>query len=270
MKLVDEGQLEVTDKITKFFDDVPKDKRAITIRHLLTHTSGLRDSFGNDEDPMLRDELMRRILESPLKRPVGQRYMYSNAGYSMLGAIIEKVSGMGYEAYLRDRFFDPLGMKDTGYVLPKFDKSRLAIGYAGNGRRWGTLLDYPWLDDGPYWHLRCNGGILSTLDDMYTWHRALETDVVLPQKLRDEMFEPHVQEGPESKTYYGYGWVTATTVQGTKVIEHNGGNGFFFADMYRYVDEDVCFIIFTNCGDTMESTLDLRHMARGLRTELPD
>ena len=160
LKLADERKLRVHDPITRFIDNVPADKRSITIHHLLTHTSGLANGFGGDYDLISRDSLVRVMLSSPLENPPGSKYEYSNAGYSLLGAIMEKASGLPYERYLRDRVLLPAGAASTGYKLVDWTGKPVAVGYRGSGRL-GTPLEQRWADDGPSWHLRANGGLLA-------------------------------------------------------------------------------------------------------------
>ena len=141
--------------------------------------------------------------------------------------------------------FLPAGMHDTGYKLPGWPTSRIAVGYH-DGKRWGRITEKPWADDGPYWALRANGGIHSTLDDMLRWHVALSKDTVLSAAEREKMFHRHVSEGPGSDTYYGYGWSIGEAPWGGRLIEHNGGNGTFYADFLRFVDDDLVVILSTN------------------------
>jgi CubicO group peptidase (beta-lactamase class C family) len=148
LALSDDGRLRVSDAITKYFPDVPPDKQSITLHQLLTHSSGIVDLEGiGDFDPIGRDEFVRRAMQQALAFPPGEGYEYSNAGYSLLGAIIEEITGASYETFVRERFFLPAGMKDTGYILPKFDMQRLAQGYRA-GEKWGTVLEHPMADDG--------------------------------------------------------------------------------------------------------------------------
>ncbi len=207
VKLDSQGKLRVTDTIDKYFDDVPDDKRAITLHHLLTHSSGLRDAFGDDYEPVSRDEIVKRAMESKLLWAPGTQYRYSNAGYSLLAAIVELVTGDNYERYLHDELFVPAGMLHTGYQIPQWNPDQLAHGYLEDGEDSGTPIDHPWADDGPYWNLRGNGGILSTAEDMFRWHQALNGNGVLSEEAKAKYFTPYVQEGPRTKTYYGYGWV---------------------------------------------------------------
>jgi CubicO group peptidase (beta-lactamase class C family) len=165
----EDGRLRVEDPITAHFEGVPEDKRAITLHQLLTHSSGVVDLEGyGDWDPIGREELVERILAQPLAFEPGTGYQYSNAGYSLLGAIIERLTGGSYERFVRERFFVPLGMYETGYVQAGWGAGRLAQGYRGE-EPWGTVLDRPMAEDGPYWVLRANGGIHTTAYDMLRW-----------------------------------------------------------------------------------------------------
>ncbi len=245
LKLEEQGRLRVEDSISRFFTGVPADKQGITLHHLLTHTAGLIGDLGGDYQIMPRDSLVQLALASELQWAPGTRWDYSNLGYSLLGAIVELVSGQSYERYLHEQLFRPVGMEKTGYRIPQWTAEEVAVGYRGS-ERWGTPLDHAWAEDGPWWNLRANGGILSTIGDMYRWHRALQNDAVLSAASREKMFTPHAAENPEGSSHYGYGWAVFTTTRNTKLIAHNGGNGYFFADFRRYVDEGVVVILATN------------------------
>jgi CubicO group peptidase (beta-lactamase class C family) len=243
MRLEMEGKLSTEDPITKYFDEVPEEKRAITLHHLLTHSSGLMSELGGDYEVAPRDQVVRTMLAMRPGAKPGGRYRYSNGGYSMLAAIVEIASGQPYEQYLREKLFLPAGMKHTGYLLPDWSQIAVAHGVQRDGTDWGTPLDQRWGDDGPFWNLRGNGGILSTLGDMYRWHVALLGETVLSDAARQRIFTPHMPESSTGRTYYGYGWSIAKTRRGTKLITHNGGNGIFFADFHRFVDDGVVMII---------------------------
>jgi CubicO group peptidase (beta-lactamase class C family) len=245
LKLEMQGKLRVEDTIAKHLTGVPDDKKGITLHQLLTHTSGLDSDFAGDYDPVQRDEYVKRILASKLRTKPGDAYFYSNAGYSLLAAIVEIASGVPYEKFLRDNLFLPAGMKETGYKLPAWPPARIAVGYH-DAARWGRITEKPWAPDGPYWALRGNGGIHSTLDDMLRWHKALLSDTVLTSAEREKMFRRHVSEGPGSGSSYGYGWSLRDADWGGRLIEHNGGNGTFFADVLRFVDDDLVVILSTN------------------------
>jgi CubicO group peptidase (beta-lactamase class C family) len=246
LKLEMQGKLDVRDPISKYFSGVPKDKEAITLHHLLTHSAGLQSDFGDDFEKVSRDEIIKRALASKLRSKPGERYAYANSGYSLLGAIVEIVSGQGYETFLQENLFKPAGMTQTGYRLPKWRPEDVAVGYE-RGKRWGTEIEKPWAEDGPYWNLRCNGGIHSTIGDMYKWHLALEGEAVLSKAAKEKLFTPHVPEGGDS--FYGYGWGISKTARGTKLIGHNGSNGIFYAEFRRYVDEGVVVYCATNVDE---------------------
>jgi len=245
LKLQMMGKLSVKDPITQYFPDVPEDKKGITLHHLLTHTAGFPGAIGPDFDPITREEFIQLAMQTPLKREPGTLYEYSNVGYSLLGIIIELVSGKSYEQFLNQNLFKPAGLTHTGYLIPDWDKENLAHGYRGDND-WGTLLDHPWLEDGPGWHLRGNGGILSTVKDMHQWHKALEGNAVLGEEEKELYYHPHVREGENADSFYGYGWALFTTPRNTQLIAHNGGNPYFSADFLRYVEEDVVIIALAN------------------------
>jgi len=269
LKLEMQGKLKVEDPLSKFIPGVPPDKAGITLHHLLTHSSGLESGFGDDFEEVSREELVRRALASELRSPPGALYHYSNAGFSLLAAVVEIVSAGPYEAFLRENLFGPAGMRRTGSVLPKWSPDELARGYL-RGKDWGTFLDR-WPPSGPYWNQLGNGGILSTLPDMYRWHLALQGDTVLSKEEREKYFAPHVREGEGARSFYGYGWAIFTTTRGTRLIAHNGGNGILTADFLRFVDEGAVIIAFGNSSEFRAYQLgpQLERILFGGEIELP-
>ncbi|HVG08365.1 MAG TPA: serine hydrolase domain-containing protein [Thermoanaerobaculia bacterium] len=247
LKLEMQGKLSVSDPISKWFEGVPEDKKGITLHHLLTHSAGLEDVFGDDYEEMPRDRLVKAALGSKLLWAPGTRYRYSNAGYSLLATVVELASGKPYEEYVRENLWKPAGMTRTGYRLQA--KGPLAHGVDADGKDWGTPLDKAWAPDGPWWNLRGNGGVLSTTGDLYKWHRALEGEAILSKEAKAKMFTPHVAEDEEGSSHYGYGWAISKTARGTREIAHNGGNGIFNADFRRYLDDGIVLIIGSNRAD---------------------
>lgn len=249
LKLQDMGKLSVTDPLSKYFPEAPADKKDITLHQCLTHTAGFPDAFGDDYEQVDAAAFMQMAFENELIAPPGTEHHYSNVGYSVLGIIVEKVSGKGYEQFLRENLWLPAGMKKTGYLAPGHKPADLAVGYR-NGKRWGTALDRPWLPDGPGWHLRANGGVLSTAGDMYLWYKAINSDIILSEKARNQYFTPHVSETPdEGGTHYGYGWVIDNAPGMGRIIWHNGGNGVYNAFMGFAPDAKVCVVISSNSND---------------------
>lgn len=256
LKLEEARELSVSDPIHLYFADVPADKQGITIHHLLSHQAGLPPALGPDRERIGRDALVRRALDEDLLFEPGTAYEYSNVGFSLAAAIVELVSGKPYEQYLRETFFDPLGMSRTGYVLPDWNESDFAHGRTSDGGDWGTMMQL--LEGGPGWNLLGNGGIQSTVDDMERWHRALQGAEVLSAESKKKMYARHADEG--GGTWYGYGWSIEPTPWG-EMITHNGGNPYFFADYLRFPEEDVV-IYYTNAsGDRRHNRL-ARSLAR--------
>jgi CubicO group peptidase (beta-lactamase class C family) len=220
MKLEMAGKLRTTDTIDKYFPGAPDDKKSITLHQLLTHSAGLESDYGSgDAEQVSREEFLRRVFSRPLRTPPGAAYHYSNAGFSLLGMVVESLSGQTWEDFLHDQLFVPAGMRHTGAKLSRFQVADLPHGYA-NGEDRGTFTqDYG--PDGPHWNQRANGGVLSTVGDMYRWHLALQGEKILSADAKKKMFTPYVREGPDADTFYGYGWVVGKTPRGTTLIEHN-------------------------------------------------
>jgi CubicO group peptidase (beta-lactamase class C family) len=238
LKLEMMGKLRVTDPMSEFVGPVPPDKRSITLHHLLTHTAGLPESLGGDYEALSRRDMLDGALESELRSAPGTEHSYSNLGYSVLAAIVEEASGMGYEEFLAENLFAPAGMTQTGYVLPEWEPDRVAVEYDENGEPQGKPFDHPWAEHGPYWNLRGNGGMLSTARDMFRWHVALRGDEVLSESAKDKLFKPHVPEEEGGDSYYGYGWVVSPTDEG-RIVWHDGGNGWSLGVLARFPDQGV-------------------------------
>jgi CubicO group peptidase (beta-lactamase class C family) len=246
LKLEMMGKLRVSDPITAYIGPVPKDKREITVHHLLTHSSGLIDALGGDYEPVTREQMLAGALESRLRSRPGEKHHYSNLGYSVLGAIIEKVSGMGYEDFLAEHLFAPAGMTQTGYVLPEWRPHQVAVDYDARGRPHGRPFDHRWADAGPYWNLRGNGGLLSTARDMFRWHIALRRGTVLSRRAKKKLFKAHVREEPGGDSHYGYGWVVSESDRFGRVVWHNGGNRWSYGELARLLDAGVMVFWVTN------------------------
>ena len=157
-----DGGLATTDPLTEFVDDLPQDKRNITPHQLLTHTAGFIDQLGDDYDALAREEMLNAVAESQLRSTPGTEHHYSNAGYSVPAAVIEKVSDTGYEGHLATHLFAPAGMDHTGCVLPRGNRAQIAVEYDEVGALEGRPDEHRWDRDGPYRNLRGNGGVLST------------------------------------------------------------------------------------------------------------
>jgi CubicO group peptidase (beta-lactamase class C family) len=251
--LESDGKLRVTDAIEKYFGAIPDEKRTITIHHLLTHTSGLAVGFGGDYERVTRDEIVRRALASQLLTRPGERHAYSNAGYSLLAAIVEIVSKQPFETFIRERLFRRAGMTASGYLFPPSESHRFARGYRSD-QLWGVGSERALATNGEFWNLIGNGGVHSTLIDMYRWMVALERGRVVPAAARDKLFHPHVVSNPNYKgsnrpLHYGYGWNVWKQPSGKTLIWHLGGNNIFNAAVRYHVDDRRGIVYLTNVAE---------------------
>ena len=247
-KLAQDGKLKLDDRINQYFDNVPDDKAAITIEQLLTHTSGFTDILGPDAELIERDALVQKAFESKLKHDPGKKFLYSNVGYSVAATIIEKVSGLPHEQYIQEQILTPAGISSISYDVEEGGQDKLAVGYEGD-KRWGTLQEQPRLPDGPGWNWRGNGGFVSTVSDMFSWSDALQNDQIFSEETRSKIFGQHVLQ-EDGDLYYGYGWDIGTTSRGTTVINHDGGNGIFYARITWWIDEGIFLFTASNNAKT--------------------
>jgi CubicO group peptidase (beta-lactamase class C family) len=254
LKLEMMGELRVTDPIGTHLGPVPADKRRITLHHLLTHTSGLAEGLGDDYDVLSREDMLSGTLASRLVATPGEEFHYSNLGYSVLAAVVEKASGLGYEQFLARHLFSPAGMRDTGYVIPHWSQERIAVEYDETGTSQGRPNDHPWAQDGPHWNLRGNGGMLSTARDMFRWHQALTDDTVLSASARQKLFTPQVRI-PDTDMGYAYGWAVLDTAHG-KVAWHNGGNDWSLANYARELPDGAMTYWVSNQAYTEDWNLE--------------
>ncbi len=250
MKLEQQGKLRVEDSITKYFDNVPEDKKGITLHHLMTHSAGFPNEFSrpgadyykNPEQFYFkdRDEYVRAILAAPLEYPAGSKTEYSNAGFSLVAAIIEKVSGQSYENFVREQLIIPAGLKNTGFAAAakKWNENSLARGYNGSVEiARGTGSDAGWGTIGA-------GGIRTTIKDLYKWELALRADKILNRTEKAKLFGARVPSGAFYD--YAYGWRWQKSPRGTNIIWASGLLPEFSAMYQRYVDEDITIIFLTN------------------------
>lgn len=248
------GLLTVNQTLSDYFENVPEDKADITIHQLLTHSAGFADALGDDYDLVDAEEFIDIAFDSELEFEPGTSYTYSNVGYSLLGIIIELASEQSYETFLKEELFDAAELEATGYLALKNNsfQSRIAVGY-NNGVADGKPTEKPWLQDGPAWHLRANGGVLTTVEDMHLWIRAIHDKAIFDANALTKYLTPYVQEEPET-SYYSYGWVVDDSPLG-KVYWHDGGNGIFSAIALYFPESDTMIVIASNDSKVEASEL---------------
>ncbi len=239
MLLMEDGKLDVNQAISTYFENIPEDKKQITIHQLLTHSSGLPGAIGDDYESITAEAFRDRLWKEPLAFSPGTGYEYSNTGYSLLGMIIEKLSGLTYSDFLSQRIFSKAGMKTAGYTNPNADYGKLAHGYLQDGSDAATSKSKNWNGNEPYWHLKSNGGILMSAQDMFQWYQALRQGKILKAETLQLQTTPFVDEGGGS--FYGYGYA----LDG-RSVQHNGGNRIFKADFRWFPKDEFFFFSATN------------------------
>ena len=247
LKLYEMGKLQLENPLKLYFEHLPNDKQNITIHQLLAHTSGLVDAIGNDFDETSQDEFFKQVFSSQLLSDPGQQYSYSNIGYSILGRIIELVVQEEYEAFLNKHLFAPAGMKQTGYLLPKWDSIHISRSYNRG------VLDhespiFKYKKNGEIsWHLKANGGINSTQNDMLLWYKALKSNTIISNESFEKLTTPYANY-PGSELSYGYGWTIKQLENNLKRIAHNGSNGAYAHTVIWFPEEDWFISYATNAN----------------------
>jgi CubicO group peptidase (beta-lactamase class C family) len=241
MMLVEAGKLSLDDKLIKFFPDGPDAWRNITIRHLLTHTSGMGD-YPNDFDlrrDYTEDEMIQRIKAIPLTFQPGEKWSYSNLGYVTLGVLIHKISGQFYGDFLQERVFKPLGMS-TARVISEADiVPNRAAGYRLVN---GELKNQNWVS--PTLNTTADGALYLTVYDMAKWDAALYTEKLLKRSSLEQMWTPvKLNDGKTSP--YGFGWALGE-LRGHHIVEHGGSWQGFKSQISRYVDDKLTVVVFAN------------------------
>ncbi len=247
LQLVEQGKIRLDDPVSAYMQDLPEDKTSITIGELLTHTSGL----GNQNEiegwkdkvnlletkPAIRDSIFQMFLDAPLGFSAGTAYKYSNFGYYMLGAVIENVSGMGYQNYLTKHIFQPLEMHQTSY---EYGSNRPTV--VGHSSSEGELIPAESLDMRiPF----AGGGLLSTVQDLHIWNKAISRGKIIGSELLASAHAAH-QKADGKSIPYGYGWMIGK-LNGEETIKHDGIiNGFTSFALY-VAAHDVFVAVLTNC-----------------------
>lgn len=248
LRLAEQGRLSLADPVARFLPDFPTGGRTVTLEQLLSHTAGVPNYTDLPEwIPRWREDMSLATLIGlfagrPLDFEPGQSWSYSNSGYVLLGAVIEKVTGRSYEDYVESELFAPLGMTGTRYGHQEEVVAGRVAGYVKGPAGW---LNAPYLSlTQPY----SAGALMSTVDDLARWSDALETGRVVSAASRDRMFTAAVLRGGEQdgvSTRYGLG-NALTTVAGRTAHEHGGGIHGFVADLLRVPDGDLLVIVLSN------------------------
>jgi CubicO group peptidase (beta-lactamase class C family) len=248
MQLVEQDKIKLDGKLSDYLPDYRKDTGdKVTIHHLLTHTSGIPSYTGLprffqdvSRNPYRVDEFVKKYCSGDLEFEPGSKFSYDNSGYFLLGAIIEKVTGKRYEDVLKEKIFDSLGMKNSGYDHHETLIKNRAEGYEKTP---AGIINAPYLDMSlPY----AAGSLYSTVEDLYLWDQALYTDKLLSAKHKEIMFKPFLEN-------YAYGLSIrpqplGETKETASSITHNGGINGFNTLIVRLVDDKHLIVLLNNTG----------------------
>ncbi len=260
MILAERNKLGYDDSVSKYVPELSSTAHfsRITLRHLLTHTSGIPDygDLGIDDSGLDQKGLIAALLkrEDALAKP-GLKYRYSNPGYALLGIVVERVSGKRFGDFLEQEIFKPAGMSSTFvYDSPSKRSSGTAVGYGQFGQ----------VDDGDPTAIPGDGGMYSTVDDLFKWDRALYTDQLVRQSALVEAFSPgKVEQGASS---YGFGW-NIVDESGNKYLWHQGNQAGFRAFIGRRFTDRVTVIMLTNKGNSKR--LDINTAIQNILADKP-
>lgn len=241
---IEDGKLSLSDPITRFFPEAPKNWGTITVYHLLTHTSGIPDYAGlvDLRHDYTEDDIARLTWAQPLEFAPGARWSYCNTGYVLLGAIVRKVSGTSYGDVLAQRVFKPLGMS-TARVASQADiVPNRAAGYRLDG---GTLKNAEWV--APTLAALADGGLMFSLRDLIAWDGAMRARALLTPKSWDQMLQP-VRLTSGATWPYGFGWFLKER-GGAPLQEHEGTAPGVRTLLSRFAGDDLSIIVLTNLSE---------------------
>lgn len=256
LMLQEEGKLNVNDPVCDYVPNCPESWQDFKIHHLLTHTTGLfleMSAFYDEQfppKPSTPAQIVARIKDyPPMGFTPGESFYYANDNYQVAGYIVERVSGQTYAAFLQERVFGPLNMKNSGYT---YENGSLAIGYP-------DAVTPPLSDGIDYSLAYAAGGVYSTVEDLYTYIEALKSGRLLSKTSLNAMFGHYIEAGGsrENPAYYGYGWYRASH-NGLEVIGHSGGIPGYSAQLSLFPNNDVTVVVLENVNQPLAADVTLQ------------
>lgn len=245
--LQERGLLHVQDRVSKYLPDVPAAWKDVTVHQLLTHTSGVPNpDYASKQSATIQRvgatprEAIAQVANQPLDFSPGTKWAYSNTGYTLLGSLIEKLSGQTYADFLENNIFHPLGMTDSGYDRAAEILKARASGYDISDDR---VVNADFIDmSGPF----SAGGIYSTVEDLFRWNEALaHSGKLLSADSLKQMFTEYPEATHEGQ-HYGYGVVISRQKFGRLLYYHGGGVQGFSSVIQRYPEERLCIVVLSN------------------------
>jgi CubicO group peptidase (beta-lactamase class C family) len=242
MVLLEDGKLALDDPVSKYLDAAPAGWSSITIRHMLTMTSGIEDynqRLGDSKDDFTSEKIFRVVAGHPLDFKPAAKWSYSNSNYILLGLVIQKVSGKSWNEFLADRIFGPLGMKDTRRDEPsEIVKGRAALYEERDNRLVNCRSVNPSLFNNG------DGGLLTTVLDVAKWDAALAPGKLLKKSSLEQMFSP-VQFNGRTIYHYGFGWFL-NEYPGHRIVLHGGGRPGSATQISRFIDDQLTVVVLAN------------------------
>jgi len=255
LKLAEQGKLGLDDEITKYLPDYPTHGQRITIENLLTHTSGIKSytSLAEWRKRIREDLSVAQIVDLFKDQPAdfapGEKWLYDNSGYFLLGAIVEKVTGKPYADWMAETLFTPLGLTHTTYGADAPIVPGRVAGYEGEP---GYYQNASYIS---MTHPYAAGALVSTVDDLDRWARALAAGTLVRKDLLDRMTTSyHLKNG--RPTGYGYG-LGLWSYAGHRVVEHNGGINGFTTALLTMPDDHLVVVVLSNNADHQPSPDDV-------------
>lgn len=250
MLLVEQGKVGLEDPVTKFFPEAPDSWQKITVRHLLTHTSGIPDYEGIKEGPAAidlrrdytEDELARVAFGLTLEFPAGTRWNYSNTGYLLLGIIIRKASGQFYGDVLHERVFAPLGMVSARVISEADIVPNRAAGYRLEE---GVLKNQGWV--APTLNTTADGALYFSVRDLIAWDKGLRSGAILSPRSWAQVYDP-VKLKSGNPYPYGFGW-DVDRLHGQLWLHHGGAWQGFQSYISRYLGDELTIVVLANLAE---------------------
>ena len=260
LMLEERGLLKVEDPVKKYFPDWEELDSRITIHQLLNHTSGLVNYMATadfDQKKIEKQDFIKKYIGQPLDFEPGTQYNYSNTGYSLLGMLIEVLSGINYGQFLSKNIFLPLGMLNSGMINNQTIVEGMASGYYINRNE---IIHCAYADVDTH---RAEGGMYSTVLDVLKWDQSLKNGVLISKQSIEKMETVY-------KDNYGYG-VEINMHGDKKMIHHNGGYTGFLPALYRYVDHDFAVVVLSNYGFAASDKLcmEIAKISFGEKYDMP-
>lgn len=244
MILVHEGKIKYETTLTEIFPEFPDYGRDITIRHLVTHQSGIEDYYRFVTEDRTEQMLDREVLDSILNTSTtyftpGTQYRYSNTAYAILAQIVEKISKQSFADFMKEKIFQKLGM--TNSCIFELDQpiAKRAFGYK---EKEGQFV---FSDQSMTSAIQGDGGIYCSTLDYYKWDQALYTDILVPKTLLQDAFYAWENHTRTDKAGAGYGWMIGFR-NGVKMLHHSGGTSGFQTQVLRIPALELTVVLFTN------------------------